>query len=748
MTAYIIKSSLSLLLLFGLYWFLLRKEKLFVFNRFFLVASVVFSLVVPFISIPVNLQTTSKLENFIPTYNHITPELFSAGNIAPNDVNNTQPYIKKETSVIDISVVLFVLYISGVLLFLIRFLRNLYLIIQRSRLSEKISIKKYQIVLTNDNVGPCCFFDSIFLNREDYLNGRIDKDLLDHEMEHARQSHTIDIILIELVKIFYWFNPVHLLYERAIRINHEYLADNGVISINSDIKSYTDKLLSFITCSSNMSLTSGSNNSFTKMRLIMMMKSSSGSFKYGARIAITICMVTIFLLLLSFKESKNLPSENSLSQTGIEIQQNIVRGIVLTEDGKSLIDATISATGPNNSSLKALTFPDGRFTMNDIQPGASLLIECRGFKTQTLKADFASMMTVKMVRDPDYKGKIFTTEIHTVNFRNSDFTPAKALVVIDGEIIDKNGELKVNPGDIKSLRVLIDKEATNKYGDKGKDGVLEIILFGNNTESQGNKRSVSKNIDSDTSKYKTHFSINHTANKGELIDIPVPNLQYASVWTYHDTEKNNKKELRTLTIMTRDYFKVNGRVVGEKDKPLSGVKISASDNPEIATSDKEGSFVIEDVKEGALLEFSFPGYKTYYLSTLYEVAFNEKLTIELEKNGAPEKMDAYETAEKMPQYLGGDMELLKFIANNTQYPEAAKLDKAEGRVIIRFIVNTQGNVEKASVLKGIHPALDNEALRVVNMLKGFTPGSQGGKPINVYYNLPITFSLPKMNTSK
>jgi hypothetical protein len=57
MTAYIIKSNVSLLLLFGLYWFLLRKEKLFVFNRFFLVASVVFSLVVPFISIPVNFQT-------------------------------------------------------------------------------------------------------------------------------------------------------------------------------------------------------------------------------------------------------------------------------------------------------------------------------------------------------------------------------------------------------------------------------------------------------------------------------------------------------------------------------------------------------------------------------------------------------------------------------------------------------------------------------------------------------------------
>jgi TonB family protein len=94
------------------------------------------------------------------------------------------------------------------------------------------------------------------------------------------------------------------------------------------------------------------------------------------------------------------------------------------------------------------------------------------------------------------------------------------------------------------------------------------------------------------------------------------------------------------------------------------------------------------------------------------------------------------------------MELLKFIAMNTQYPEAAKSDKAEGRVIIRFIVNTEGNVEHPVVYKGVHYALDNEALRVVGLLKGFTPGSQGGKPISVYYNLPITFALPITNNSK
>ena len=487
-----------------------------------------------------------------------------------------------------------------------------------------------------------------------------------------------------------------------------------------------------------MSLTSGSNNTFTKMRLIMMMKSHSGNFKYGTRIAITLCMVTIFLVLLSFKDAKNQSKATNPSLTGIEIQQNIVKGIVLTEDGKPLIDAAITVLGPNNTSLETLAFPDGKFTLGDIQPGSTLRIECSGFKTQMIKADFFSMMTVKMARDPDYKGKVFIPEIKTANFRNTDFTPARALISINGEILDKNGEFKVNPLEIRYIRILTDKEATNKYGDKGKDGVLEIIL-------KGNKKA--PKIESDTSKYHTHISINHAANNGELIDIPVQNLQYISIWTYSDTEKTNKKDLRTILIMTKDFFKVRGKVVGENEKPLSGVKVSFSGNPTIVISDKDGRFLIQDVRDNTMLEFSLPEYKPYYLATGGAVFTNE-MKIELEKENGTEKNEIYKTAEKMPQYPGGDMELNKFIAMNVIYPEAARTQKAEGVVIVRFVVNTNGNIEDAQIVQKVHPDLDAEVLRVVSKLERFIPGSQGGRPVNVYYILPITFALPVTNTSK
>ena len=97
--------------------------------------------------------------------------------------------------------------------------------------------------------------------------------------------------------------------------------------------------------------------------------------------------------------------------------------------------------------------------------------------------------------------------------------------------------------------------------------------------------------------------------------------------------------------------------------------------------------------------------------------------------------------EEMPMFPGGDTELLKYISEHTQYPEVAKENNIQGRVVVRFCVTSKGGVNQVSILKGVDAELDKEAIRVVNTLPTFKPGKQGGKPVPVWYMVPITFTL-------
>lgn len=104
-----------------------------------------------------------------------------------------------------------------------------------------------------------------------------------------------------------------------------------------------------------------------------------------------------------------------------------------------------------------------------------------------------------------------------------------------------------------------------------------------------------------------------------------------------------------------------------------------------------------------------------------------------------EKKNIYEKVDKMPQYPGGEGELQKFIATNVNYPAEAFEQNAQGTVIARFVVTAEGNIEDVQIVQRVHPAIDTEVMRVIGKLGRFIPGSQGGKPVNVYYTLPVSF---------
>ncbi len=101
----------------------------------------------------------------------------------------------------------------------------------------------------------------------------------------------------------------------------------------------------------------------------------------------------------------------------------------------------------------------------------------------------------------------------------------------------------------------------------------------------------------------------------------------------------------------------------------------------------------------------------------------------------------YETVEQLPQFPGGQNAMIEFLSQNVHYPETAAKNNVEGRVVLQFIVEKDGQIGEVKVARSVDPELDAEALRVVKSMPNFIPGRQDGKPVAVWYTLPIVFKL-------
>ena len=131
----------------------------------------------------------------------------------------------------------------------------------------------------------------------------------------------------------------------------------------------------------------------------------------------------------------------------------------------------------------------------------------------------------------------------------------------------------------------------------------------------------------------------------------------------------------------------------------------------------------------ALLAFANPTTET--ADELVVVAYNE-----------PEvSQDVYESVEQMPEFPGGQAEMMKYLAQNIQYPANAAKNNVEGRVAVQFVIEKDGRIGEVKIARSVDPELDAEALRVVKSMPNFIPGRQDGKPVAVWYTIPISFKL-------
>ena len=123
------------------------------------------------------------------------------------------------------------------------------------------------------------------------------------------------------------------------------------------------------------------------------------------------------------------------------------------------------------------------------------------------------------------------------------------------------------------------------------------------------------------------------------------------------------------------------------------------------------------------------------------VVREHKDEIVVEEKKPEEENNVFTAVEQMPQFPGGEAELMKYIQSHLKYPPVAMENNIQGRVTIQFVVTKTGKVGEVKVARGKDPDLDKEAMRVVKSLPDFIPGKMNGQAVNVWYTVPITFKL-------
>ncbi len=297
MAEYVIKVIVCQVVLFLFYHFFLAKEKMHHFNRFYLIFTLFFSVIIPLVNIPA----------YFPTAIDFTSLFISGQDPVLN--SDTHEAVAEGSTSFSLSRWFRVTYFVAFLFFAFRMIRNLFRINLIAKVYEKVNYKGYEIILTESEILPYSFLKRIFINRKDYEDGKISDELLMHEIYHIQQRHSIDIIIAEIVQTLFWFNPVLILHKQAIRLNHEYLVDDAVINNQVELVRYQEVLIEAVSTNKIMPISSGFSTVWTKKRLLMMSKNSS-VFSTMSRILLVIPIV--FLITASFifnNEDEQLKSE-------------------------------------------------------------------------------------------------------------------------------------------------------------------------------------------------------------------------------------------------------------------------------------------------------------------------------------------------------------------------------------------------------------------------------------------------------
>ena len=352
MINYLIKSGICLTLLLLFYHLVLEQEKMHKFNRFYLLGSVLFSFLAPLFIIYTKVAPLQIIETAqIITQEPIAFETATAIETPVNYFN----YI-----------IYFSIFISIILL--IRFIKNVIAIYQKTRKNTTTKHQKATLVLVDDEISPHTFWNYIFINKTAYNSQKIEEELFTHELTHASQKHTFDVLLIEVLKIVFWFNPIFYFLKKTIQLNHEFLADTKVVTNHKNISEYQYLLLQKTAWNNDYYLASNLNYLLTKKRLLMMTKQSSPTQILSKKLAVLPVMLGFLFLFAERVEAQETITEEITKEVPLKNEYKIEE-ITIKETPKiKYINAPIKRKSSKQSIASESTLEDIRQKLNNVDP--------------------------------------------------------------------------------------------------------------------------------------------------------------------------------------------------------------------------------------------------------------------------------------------------------------------------------------------------------------------------------------------
>ncbi|WDF57493.1 M56 family metallopeptidase [Flavobacterium sp. KACC 22758] len=339
---FIVKSSSLIALFYFAYFFLLRKETFFNSSRWFLLAGLVTSVVLPLVvytkvvwidPVPVSVSSYTTAANF-------------------QYVSNFHPQTaEKESFEINWNLVSLVIYGIGFAAFMIKFGIDFYSLnsVLKGRKIEQQA--DFKFVDVNENIAPFSYFDYIVYNSSMYSEKELES-ILEHEKVHSDQHHTVDVIISRIFCILFWFNPIIWLYKKAILQNLEFIADSEAAKKISDKKAYQYTLLKITTHETCVAITNHFYQSLIKKRIVMLNKNQSKKWNYWKYYAV-LPVLALFVLSFQIKtiaqEKKELREKAALTSKN---QDPEVIKITKSTTDQELKDLTAKLKTDHNINLE------------------------------------------------------------------------------------------------------------------------------------------------------------------------------------------------------------------------------------------------------------------------------------------------------------------------------------------------------------------------------------------------------------